>query len=366
MNEVNSNPIVVQDMDHVVAGLSPAERRRLTDSIILVTGCAGFLGFYLLHVLVGRGDELGVRRVIGLDNFVRGRPQWLDALARRDARLELHQFDITHDRLENVAGAAEADLVIHMASIASPVFYRKFPIETLDANVWGLRSLLDFYCRRNLRGLLFFSSSEIYGDPLPEFVPTEESYAGNVVTVGARACYDESKRFGETMSYLFAQQHQMPISIARPFNNYGPGMPMDDGRVPADFARAVIEERDIEILSNGSPTRTFCYVADAVIGYLKTLLHGRFDVFNIGIDRPEISIRDLSEIYRRKGAHLFGYSGGIRFGFSSDPQYLADNPNRRCPNIDKARRLLGFAPAIGVEEGVSRFLEFLKYSGVRH
>jgi UDP-glucuronate decarboxylase len=362
---VKSNPILVQDIDRIVASLTAADCARLTGSTILVTGCAGFLGFCLLHALVGRAEDLGIHRLIGIDNFLRRRPPWLDALAAQSAALNICAFDIIHDRLEDVPGAAEADFVIHMASIASPVFYRQFPIETLDANVWGLRALLDFFRDKELRGLLFFSSSEVYGDPASECVPTTESYAGNVATIGPRACYDESKRFGETMCSLFAQKYGMPISIVRPFNNYGPGMALDDRRAPADFAKAVVEGRDIEILSDGSPTRTFCYVSDAISGYLKILLHGRFDVFNIGMDRPEISVRDLAEVYCRQGAHVFGYAGKTRFGRSPDSQYLAHNPTRRCPNINKARQLLGFAPAVGIEDGVNRFLEFLKHSGSR-
>ena len=124
-----------------------------------------------------------------------------------------------------------------MASIASPMFYRKYPIETLDANIWGLRRLLDYYMEKEMKGFLFYSSSELYGDPAPEAVPTSEDYNGNVCATGPRACYDESKRFGETMCMLFAQQYGMPIGVVRPFNNYGPGMKINDKRVPADFAK---------------------------------------------------------------------------------------------------------------------------------
>ena len=146
-----------------------------------------------------------------------------------------------------------------MASIASPSFYRKYPIETLDANIWGLRRLLDFYCEKNIRGLAFYSSSEIYGDPTPENIPTPETYRGNVDCQGPRACYDEAKRFGETMCYLFHQKYNMPITIIRPFNNYGPGVRLNDARVLADFANAVRQNKDIVMFSDGSPTRTFCY-----------------------------------------------------------------------------------------------------------
>jgi UDP-glucuronate decarboxylase len=135
-----------------------------------------------------------------------------------------------------------------------------------------------------------------------------------------------------------------------------------DKRVPADFALAVMENRDIEILSDGAPTRTFCYIADSVCGYLKVMLHGTYDYFNIGIEKPEISISQLAEIYTAAGRDIFGYTGKVVYRHSNDKEYLTNNPQRRCPNIDKARRILGYQPSINVEEGVGRFLQFLKES----
>src|SRR5262249_19736334 len=174
-------------------------------------------------------------------------------------------------------------------------------------------------------------------------------------------CYDESKRFGETLCEVFALSAGLPVRIVRPFNNYGPGMRVEDRRLPADLARSVLEGRDIALHSDGSPTRTFCCVAAAATGYLKALLHGAFDCFNIGSDGPEIAVRDFAEIYRAAGAELLGYRGALRQERSADPHYLTDNPSRRCPDIGKARRLLGFAPAGGPAEGRRRHLRFLQH-----
>src|SRR5262249_54145958 len=151
--------------------------------------------------LLAHASELGLKRVIGVDSFLIHRPAWLDALSQQQPdRLVLLPIDIAEGRVESIPGADRATHVIHMASIASPSFYRQFPLRTIDANVWGLRRLLDFYARSsNLKGFLFFSSSEIYGDPPPESIPTPESYRGSVNCQGPRACYDESKRFGETL-----------------------------------------------------------------------------------------------------------------------------------------------------------------------
>lgn len=358
------NRIVAQDLERIYGGLTDEERGRFEGATVLLTGGAGFLGFYLIQFFTRFKDELKIRRVICLDNFQMGEPAWLKALSEAGL-VELHKFNVITDDIAALPCAKEADYIYHMASIASPLFYRKFPIETLDANIWGLRRLLDYYSDKPIRGLAFFSSSEIYGDPTPENIPTPETYRGNVDCQGPRACYDEAKRFGETMCYLFNQRYGMPIGIIRPFNNYGPGMRLNDARVPADFANAVRQGKDIVMYSDGSPTRTFCYISDAITGYLKVIAHAKdgFEAFNIGIDKPEISIRRLAEIYIEAEREIFGYKGSAKFAVSADAEYLKNNPSRRCPSIEKARRLLGYAPEVDVEQGVRYFLEYIKESG---
>lgn len=329
------------------------------DQRVVITGAAGFLGFYLTHFFATYAAALGIRRIIALDNFQLGRPDWLTSFSEHVA-VDVHHFDVAQDDINGISEAVDAGFVIHAASIASPTFYRQFPVETLDANVWGLRRLLDAYKGRStLQGFLFFSSSEIYGDPEPQFIPTGEDYRGRVSCHGPRACYDESKRFGETLCWVYSQQFKMPITVARPFNNYGPGMRLGDRRLPADFAQAVLANRDIVILSDGAPTRTFCYIADAIAGYLLCLLHGKYDYFNIGTAEPEISVREFADIYRQAAAEILGYEGQVKFEVSGDPAYLTDNPNRRCPNIDKARAILGYSPSVSVDTGVRRYLAFL-------
>lgn len=355
--------IVRQDLERIHDGLTEAERSQFQGSTVLLTGGAGFLGFYFIQFFTHYQEELGIKKIICLDNFQVGYPAWLKELSEQ-GRVELHKFNVITDNIADIPGAEDADYIYHMASIASPIFYRKYPIETLDANIWGLRGLLDFYRQKPVKGLVFFSSSEIYGDPTPENIPTPETYRGNVDCQGPRACYDEAKRFGETMCYLFHQKYGMPITIIRPFNNYGPGMRLNDARVPADFANAVRQGKDIIMFSDGSPTRTFCYISDAITGYLKGLLYAQkgFEAFNIGMDRPEISIRQLAEVYTQAGKEVFGYTGQTRFATSEDKAYLENNPNRRCPVIDKARNLLGYQPRVLVEQGVRYFLEYVKES----
>jgi UDP-glucuronate decarboxylase len=353
-----NNPVLAEDMRHIRT-LAP-EAARLDGATVLVTGAAGFLGYYISHFLCHLTDSgAGPKSILLLDKFVLGRPAWIDQLAAAYPNVVVRSFDIATDPLQTVPGAREADYVLHMASIASPTFYRKYPLITLDANIWGLRNLLESYRDTKLKGLLFFSSSEIYGDPAPEAIPTNEDYRGNVSCVGPRACYDEAKRFGETLCWVFANTFGAPVRVVRPFNNYGPGMALTDRRAPADFAQCVLNNQDIVILSSGTPRRTFCYVADAVAGYFKALLHDQFEAFNIGIERPEITVKQLAEHFQQAGAKLTGYKGNVIFQASADTNYLTHNPERRCPDISRAHTKLNYRPSIQVEAGVERFLNFL-------
>ena len=331
------------------------------NSNILITGCAGFLGYYLINYFEKYKKELKINSIVGLDSFLLGYPNWLKKIASQEnSILDLVEFDIGKDKLENSKKFNGITHIIHMASIASPTFYRKFPIETVDANIWGLRNLLDFYCKsQNLRGFLFFSSSEIYGDPDQKNIPTNEDYRGLVSCTGPRACYDEAKRFGETLCCIYRETYDLPLTIVRPFNNYGPGMRIDDKRLPADMANCIIKNKPIILFSNGQPTRTFCYVADAICGYIKALNSGLKKEFNIGIDSEETSVLDFAKLFRNIGRDLINYNCDIEFANNIDKKYLVDNPNRRCPDIRKARIELNYDPKITIIDGINRYLSHL-------
>ena len=361
---LSADDIRQADLAYIVDQLE-GHLSRLDGRKLLITGGAGFLGYYLVQTVLEWNDTSADDRVevMLLDNFRRGIPPWLEVLgARPDLTLLTH--DITDPFPDDVG---PVDFVIHAAGIASPGLYRRIPIETMDANVGGLRNLLDAavvwkQAGSAPSGFLFYSSSEIYGDPTPDNIPTPETYRGNVSCTGPRACYDESKRFGETLAVNFARVHELPITIVRPFNNYGPGMKINDGRVIADFCRSVFGSSDIDMYSDGSPTRTFCYVADAVVGYYRALLLGsRGESYNIGTDSPEISMRNLAEAVAAAGRDLFGYEGRVRLMQNPEADYLTDNPSRRCPDLTKARSQLGYAPSISLEEGIRRTL--LWYAG---
>ncbi|MCL4762497.1 MAG: NAD-dependent epimerase/dehydratase family protein [Burkholderiales bacterium] len=359
--------VVQSDLDQLCEDLAE-EFSALAGKRLMIAGGAGFLGYYLVQAPLHwnrRNARSAPISVTVLDNFVRGIPAWLSTLSG-DARLTLERHDVSRPLPDSIA---HQDYLVHAASIASPIYYRKYPIETMDANVNGLRYMLD-YCETQRKagtpvgGMLFYSSSEIYGDPTPENIPTPETYRGYVSCTGPRACYDESKRYGETLCVNFAQQRGVPVKMARPFNNYGPGLKITDGRVIADFARNVLDGRDIVMLSDGSPRRTFCYVADAVAGYYKILVKGRpGEPYNIGVETPEISVADLAERVVVLAREMFGYKGRVIRRASGDTQYLVDNPNRRSPIIEKARTELGYRPRVGIDEGLRRSLAW--YAGNR-
>lgn len=356
--------VVTADLDHICDRLVE-DFSGMADKHLLIVGGAGFLGHYLVQSVLHwnrRGQTAPIRLTV-LDNYIRGVPDWLEAL-RGTPNLTLGRHDVTDPLPEDLVSV---DYIIHAASIASPIYYRRYPIETMDANVNGLRRLLDHALAQKaagkpLTGFLFYSTSEIYGDPTPEHIPTPETYRGNVSCTGPRACYDESKRYGETLCVNFAQAHGLPVVIARPFNNYGPGLKITDRRVLPDFARDIFAGRNIVMLSDGAPTRTFCYIADAIVGYFRVLTRGRpGEAYNIGIETPEISMATLAEKVVAIARARFGYRGRVVRQVSEDPAYLTDNPNRRSPVITKARTELGYDPAIGVDEGLERTLVW--YSG---
>ena len=358
---ISSQSIIRTDLDQLREDLGAEVLSQLAGRRLLITGGAGFLGYYLVHTVADWNLNSAPADRIDLivcDNLVRGTPAWLARIEKAPSvRL------VVADASQPLSGdLGPFDWIIHAAGIASPMVYRRLPLETMDANINGLRWLLEM--ARNqadrghpLQGFLFYSSSEIYGDPVPEAIPTPEDYRGNVSCTGPRACYDESKRYGETLCVVFARQYGVRAMMARPFNNYGPGLRIDDGRVIPDFSRAILEGRDVVMHSDGSPKRTFCYSADAVAGYYRVLVKGRAgEPYNIGVETPEVSMKELANRLSSTAKTLFGYQGKVVTEPSAEADYLVDNPQRRCPIITKARTELGYRPKVELDEGLRRSL----------
>ncbi len=319
---------------------------KFSGKTILITGASGFLGSHFVHYFVTLNNNILFKRpcrIIALDNFIRKKPKWVNEL-KRHPHLVFRNQDIVSSSVN-----FKADFVIHAASIASPKFYRKYPVETMDTNVAGTRSILEYCKEQKVISMLFLSSSEIYGNPSSENIPTSEEFPGAVNNLGPRACYDESKRYAETLCYTFYKTHKIPVKIIRPFNIYGPGLHADDGRVISDFFRDAITKKRIELLSDGNSTRTFCYVSDAVTGFLQALLSKyEGEVFNIGMSEPEISMKTLAHEIKK----VCSNDTAISFGVSSDSEYNTDSPKRRCPSIAKAKKMLGYKPITSLSEGL--------------
>lgn len=342
--------VVVRDLEEI-AERSAAALARLAGASILVAGGEGFLPSYLVDTLLHANDA-GIDppyHVISVDNRSTADPA---RLAHRGGRPDFTLIE--HDITKPLELDSPVDYIVHGASIASPTWYRTHPLETIDVNVTGTRRLLDLALEKAVSGFLYLSSSEIYGDPPPERIPTSEEYWGHVSSTGPRACYDESKRLAETLCTTYTRLYGLRITIVRPFNVYGPRLRLDDRRVVPDFVRDVLHDRPITLLGDGRATRSFCYVTDFVTAILLLLNSGaEGETFNVGNDE-EITIGRLAELVDE----LSGRRLGVRFETSDDPAYLTDNPSRRSPDLRKLKAATEWKPEVGLRDGLERTLAY--------
>lgn len=321
---------------------------------ILITGSSGFLGSYFSNYFSYYFKKLKLAKLYLTDiNISKTKKNLITKIKKKN--IILIKSDVTYSK-DKIFKLKKIDIIIHAATIASPTFYRKYPLKTAEANVVGLKNLLNLSVKKKPKRILFFSSSEIYGNPDKNNIPTKETYNGNVSTMGPRACYDESKRYGETLCYIYNDLHKLPIRIVRPFNNYGPFLGFEDKRLPSDLLRKIINNEDLILYSDGKPRRTFCYVADAICGYLKVIKHKNFDVFNIGNEDDEISVLKFSKIFKKIAEKNINYNGKIIFLKSKDKKYLENNPQRRKPCLNKSKNILEYKPKITIEDGLKRYL----------
>lgn len=348
------SPVIHTDVQEIILRIKK-EIKILEGKTILIAGAAGFLPSYLVHILGYANTYLFKypSKIICLDNFSTGTPERLHPWQKR-SDIKFMKGDV----IKAIKIKEHIDFIIHGASIASPIWYRKYPLETIDANVIGTRRLLDLAKEHKVSGFVYFSSSEIYGDPLKDYIPTDENYLGNVSSTGPRACYDESKRLAETLCMVYYRQFNIPVKIIRPFNVYGPGLRLDDGRVVPDFINDALNKRQITLLSNGKATRSFCYIADCVAATLLLLISkAKGEAFNVG-NPEEVSMLELAQTVDKIAG-----GGGVRFSQSKDQAYLTDNPQRRVPKISKIQRVINWTPQVSLTEGLKRTLKFYKEGG---
>jgi dTDP-glucose 4,6-dehydratase len=311
---------------------------------ILITGAAGFLGSHLSDRLLAEGHE-----VVGMDNFVTGSRENLTHLIKDK------QFSfIRHDVSESMTVSGKLDAVLHFASPASPnpkspFGYPNLPLETLKAGSLGTFNTLDLARKFNAR-YLFASTSEIYGDPLEH--PQIEKYWGHVDPIGLRSMYDEAKRFSEATVMAYFRSKNTDTRIVRIFNTYGPRMRLDDGRVVPNLIQQALRSEPLSIYGDGLQTRSFCYVEDLVEGIYRLLISNEHQPVNLG-NPLETTILDFAGIINRLTNNQAG------FDYQPDNR-LGNDPQRRCPDITRARSLLGWEPKIGLEEGLLRTIAYFK------
>ncbi len=311
---------------------------------ILITGAAGFLGSHLCDRLLADGHD-----VIGLDNFITGSPDNIAHLMGNE-----HFTFYRHDVSNYIYVPGHIDAVLHFASPASPnpqspLAYFNLPIQTMKAGALGTHNSLGVAKAHSARFLLA-STSEIYGDPTVH--PQVESYAGNVDPIGPRAVYDEAKRFAESLTMAYHRQHDVNTRIARIFNTYGPRMDLEDGRALPNLLTQALLGQPLTLYGNGQQTRSFCYVDDLIDGIVRLLMSDEHLPVNIG-NPNEMSLMEFAESINE----VAGNKAGITF--VPDARSARD-PQRRQPDITRARQILGWEPKVSLAEGLRKTIPYFK------
>ena len=303
----------------------------------VITGGTGFLGSHLCDRLIEEGWE-----VLALDNLITSGESNVSHL-RKNPRFRVERADVT----EHIDVAGPVDYVLHFASPASPFDYLKFPIETMKVGSMGTHNALGLALAKKAKFFLA-STSECYGDP--EISPQPEEYWGRVNPIGPRAVYDEAKRFAEAMTMAYHRYYDVDTHIVRIFNTYGPRMRLNDGRALPNFVHQALTGKPITVYGDGKQTRSFCYVSDLIEGIYRLMLSDEHLPTNIG-NPQEITILQFAERIREH------FENAAPIIFEPLPQ---DDPKQRCPDISKAKRLLGWEPKVGLKEGLQVTMDYFK------
>jgi UDP-glucuronate decarboxylase len=352
-----TDKIVEEDLSSIAESIK-AEAKALEGKTLLITGGSGFIGSYFIATI----DILNKKyfkkpcKVISLDNHIVGKS---NNLIKEINSPEIKYIE--HDVTKPFETKEPIDYIVSAAGVASPVYYKKFPIQTIEGTIFGLKNALELCGEKKSKSILFFSSSEIYGDPDPNFIPTPETYKGNVSSIGPRSCYDESKRIGEALSTAHFRVHGTPVKIVRPFNVYGPGMKGTDYRVIPMFLSQGCRGQPLTVHDRGNQTRTFCYATDAITGFFKVLLSDKNgEVFNVGNDQDEINMRSLADLMAQE---IFDNKAKVNLIKYPDA-YPQDEPRRRCPDISKISKQLGYSPKVDLKTGLKRSYQWFRENAI--
>jgi nucleoside-diphosphate-sugar epimerase len=341
------NRIIQEDIEFILD--HKLDWDTFSNTTVLISGANGFLPAYMLETLLYLNTKK--RRNIKVLALVRNKEKALKKFEHHKNRNDL-EF-LIQDVCEpiKIKANVNVDYIIHAASQASPKFYGKDPIGTIEANTIGTTNLLKLAKEKSSKGFLFFSSGEVYGEVKENQIPTKENDYGYLDPTKIRSCYGESKRMGENICVSWYHQYGVPVKIIRPFHTYGPGMDLADGRVFADFVSDVVNNRNIIMKSDGNDTRAFCYLADATLGFFTLLLKGKNgEAYNVGFDK-ETSINKLANIL----VNLFPEKNlkVIKNEKEKSKEYIKSTISRGCPDISKIK-LLGWEPKYSIKEGFKR------------
>ena len=343
------NKLIEEDIKNIVGNLGDSVKN-FSGKTVLITGGAGFLGKYLVYTLdyLNKNTLDEPCKIIVIDNFITGSKGVFENIEN----IEMINLDISKDfQIEE-----DVHYIMHAASIAAPLFYNKYKLETMNVGFLGTKNILEIAKEKKVKSLLFFSTSEVYGNPDPKFIPTPETYFGNVSFTGPRAVYDEPKRIAETLCMTYADIYNLPIKVVRPFNVYGPGMRLDDGRGAINFIVSALRGKKIPVYGDGKNTRSWTYVSDATTGFFKVLLsdHNR-EAFNVGSDEHEIEMRHLAQIV---AGLIKEENTGVSHVESPNETYGKADVNRRAPDLTKIRTMLGYTLKVNLVEGLNRLIKW--------
>lgn len=317
---------------------------------ILIAGGCGFIGYYLLKTL----DKPNIKVTL-IDNLSSKNTSTKFLKELKKCKITYYNHDLTRI-LPTQIRKKEFDLIIHLAGIPSPIYYMASPLKTIDIAINGTRQLLEI-AKKNKSKFIFFSSSEIYGDPPSNKIPTSEEYRGNVSTMGPRACYDESKRLAETLCYTYKTKFDVNCNVIRPFNFFGPGMDIYDYRVIPSLTLSALKSKNLKVYGNGKQTRTFCYITDAITGILLTILKGvPGEAYNIGVNH----LQEIS-MYKLANKIIKILKSDSKIDLIPHPNtYPTDDPSRRAPDLSKAFKDLGYKDKIKLNESLTKFCMWAK------
>jgi len=330
MNE-NAQVILNEDSEHIFNSLK-SKIDLLKGTRVLITGSQGFLGRTIVQFL----NHLNTTKFSSSD------------------RIEVIEVDyLDHDicsPLDSVVPEGQLHYIINCAGIASPKKYLKSPLKTLDVSYIGTKNVFDIGMLRKTKSIIMFSSSEVYGTPSADKIPTTEDYIGTVTTFGNRSCYDIGKNVLETLSYVYHDCYSAPVNVLRPFNVYGPLMDINDGRIVPNICKSMIEGRDFSVYGNGEQTRTYCYVADALVYIFQILLSEKYgEIYNVGSDDEELSALHIA----KKAYGIINPENSKPVLMPYPDEYPNQEPRRRCPNITKVKTMSGYSPQYTFEKGIN-------------